>query len=468
MTAATSRHTCPVCDTELTMGAAKCPNCHTDMRLFAPSFEMARDFYDAGLDLARIGDNQGAIDKMRGALATDPNLLDAYIVLGKLLAQSGQTSGLEQAIACWERARGLRPTGEQSRKLDHCIETADARLRTGKQQAVAKNRRAFGVLIAGALVFAAVCGVAGYFLRPSHVTSAAVAIHPEAGTDRTGSGTANAVMAGPPSDPVAAITEALHRPDITVTRVGDKFALQGTVQSEAEKDIMLAAANCAAHTPMNSIDGSKVLIKHAVMPVQAKRVEQMLHLFVFGLGHGSGDPLHDASLVVSEGMNKKPLRVTGTCASPKARVEVAKLVKEIYPSANPVDVSGLVVHPIMVVRQVATKLHRVTAERRRAPKERLLKTPVVAMHRAVEHDGPGRKRAPGDQVYIDLSKESYTVQPGDSIYGITRKYGRDVAQWRQLWQANRQAIRNPDSIPDGTVLKLPPGWIVPKKAGDDN
>ena len=87
MTATPTRHACPVCEFELAPGADKCPNCTTDLRLFTAPSEMALDFYNEGLDLTRSGDRAGALEKMRGALAADPKMVDAYIEAGKLLAQ---------------------------------------------------------------------------------------------------------------------------------------------------------------------------------------------------------------------------------------------------------------------------------------------------------------------------------------------------------------------------------------------
>lgn len=428
MTDTPSRHACPVCDFELAPGVDKCPNCTTDLRLFTAPSDVALDFYNEGLDMARAGDRAGALEKMRGALAADPKLVDAYIVAGKLLAQTEKTADLEQAIAYWEKARGLRPTGEQNRKLDNCIERADGTLRRLDRQTKARRRNTFGGLIAGGVVFAAVCGVAGYSLHPTRASETRIVQVP-AKDHNTG-------KTQPPENPVEAVNKALNRPDIMVTQTGDKLSLAGKVASDSERQITIAAAALAAKMPEGRIDASELKVKPVFRSVGSRRVEHMLHLFIGGLNHNRTDPLYGARLVVTGGKDAEPLKVTGTCLSSKAGPEIISLVKEVYPSANPVDVTDLKVAPARLAGRQAAGTPRPAAK----PKT----------------SGPTTSK--GDHVYINLTKSSYTVQPGDSIYRITQKYRHGSADWKSLYEANRKVLKNPNSIPTGTVLKLPPGW----------
>ena len=48
--------------------------------------------------------------------------------------------------------------------------------------------------------------------------------------------------------------------------------------------------------------------------------------------------------------------------------------------------------------------------------------------------------------------EEYTVQPGDSLSKIGKRWG---ASWKQIWDANRDTISDPDLIHPGQVLKIP-------------
>lgn len=49
--------------------------------------------------------------------------------------------------------------------------------------------------------------------------------------------------------------------------------------------------------------------------------------------------------------------------------------------------------------------------------------------------------------------QSYTVQPGDTLWDISGKFLSQPWKWRELWQANPQ-VANPDLIYPGNVLSL--------------
>ena len=461
MSTKTPRQDCPVCDSELTAGAAQCPKCRTDLRLFSPASAIALEFYNEGLDLARLGDRHGGIDKMQGALAADPTLVDAYIVLGKLIAQAGTTADLEQALLCWQRARAARPTEEQSFKLDHCTDTAEWKLLETAQRLESKRRSTFLSVVAGGLGLAVVGGVLGYLIRPSLGTvnfSSRSSLRSGFAARKTIS-TNRREVASP--DPIAAVNEVLQRPDISVTRSSDLLVLMGNVQTQREKEIILAAATYAAHTAPAKVDGRGLTVKPTYTPVAATRIERMLKVVIGGLERSSSDPLYQATVSVVGGSNKDPLRVNGSCTSSQAGAEITRLVKEIYPSANPVDVSGLVVRAkeASVVRQLLPVVPRFAIKRAVVEKANM----ATAARAAATPASP-----PEDQVYINLSTKTYTVQPGDTIYAIAQKYGRDKGQWQQLIRTNRGAIQRPNSIPAGTVLKLPEGWKSPKQTLDEN
>jgi nucleoid-associated protein YgaU len=50
------------------------------------------------------------------------------------------------------------------------------------------------------------------------------------------------------------------------------------------------------------------------------------------------------------------------------------------------------------------------------------------------------------------SYEEYTVQPGDSLSKIASRWN---SNWKQIWDANRDTLKNPDLIHPGQVLKIP-------------
>ena len=52
------------------------------------------------------------------------------------------------------------------------------------------------------------------------------------------------------------------------------------------------------------------------------------------------------------------------------------------------------------------------------------------------------------------AEEEYTVVSGDSLSKIGQKYG---VSWKEIYEANRDQIKNPDLIQPGWKLKIPKG-----------
>jgi Phage tail lysozyme/LysM domain len=52
---------------------------------------------------------------------------------------------------------------------------------------------------------------------------------------------------------------------------------------------------------------------------------------------------------------------------------------------------------------------------------------------------------------------SYTVQPGDTLYGIAQRYWGNGKYWPALYQANRSKISDPNLIYAGQVMTVPSG-----------
>ena len=50
---------------------------------------------------------------------------------------------------------------------------------------------------------------------------------------------------------------------------------------------------------------------------------------------------------------------------------------------------------------------------------------------------------------------TYTVKPGDSLSAIAKREYGDAGAWRQIFEANRDQIDNPDLIHPGQELKIP-------------
>lgn len=51
--------------------------------------------------------------------------------------------------------------------------------------------------------------------------------------------------------------------------------------------------------------------------------------------------------------------------------------------------------------------------------------------------------------------KTYTVAAGDSLSKIAKKFYGDANQWKKIFEANRDIIKNPDLIKPGQTLKIP-------------
>lgn len=62
---------------------------------------------------------------------------------------------------------------------------------------------------------------------------------------------------------------------------------------------------------------------------------------------------------------------------------------------------------------------------------------------------PGEPQAEG-------SSEYYTIKSGDTLSAIAKHYYGDASKYPQLFEANREVIKNPDKIFVGQVIRIPP------------
>ena len=53
------------------------------------------------------------------------------------------------------------------------------------------------------------------------------------------------------------------------------------------------------------------------------------------------------------------------------------------------------------------------------------------------------------------AERTYVVVPGDSLSKIAKSFYGDANQWRRIYDANRDIIKNPDLIHPGQKLKIP-------------
>ena len=55
----------------------------------------------------------------------------------------------------------------------------------------------------------------------------------------------------------------------------------------------------------------------------------------------------------------------------------------------------------------------------------------------------------------EAATRTYTVVAGDSLSKIAKKIYGNAGRWKEIFEANKDTIKNPDLIHPGQVLKIP-------------
>jgi nucleoid-associated protein YgaU len=61
----------------------------------------------------------------------------------------------------------------------------------------------------------------------------------------------------------------------------------------------------------------------------------------------------------------------------------------------------------------------------------------------------------GSSSSSDTGSRSYVVVKGDSLSAIAKREYGDAKEWRRIYDANRDIIKDPDLIYPGQTLRLP-------------
>ncbi|HEV7508156.1 MAG TPA: LysM peptidoglycan-binding domain-containing protein [Thermoanaerobaculia bacterium] len=56
---------------------------------------------------------------------------------------------------------------------------------------------------------------------------------------------------------------------------------------------------------------------------------------------------------------------------------------------------------------------------------------------------------------VEPAEQTYTIVSGDSLSKIAKHFYGDANKWRQIYEANRDIIKDPDMIHPGQTIKIP-------------
>jgi nucleoid-associated protein YgaU len=77
---------------------------------------------------------------------------------------------------------------------------------------------------------------------------------------------------------------------------------------------------------------------------------------------------------------------------------------------------------------------------------------------AGSQDTQGRLLRCGERQLVDgppAKRATYMVVKGDSLSRIAKQFYGDAQQWRKIYQATRDQIKNPDLIQPGQTFRIP-------------
>ncbi len=60
-----------------------------------------------------------------------------------------------------------------------------------------------------------------------------------------------------------------------------------------------------------------------------------------------------------------------------------------------------------------------------------------------------------DEPLAPVGGQVYTVQKGDTLYELARRFYNDQSRWREIWQANENRVSDPNKLQVGMKLIIP-------------
>jgi LysM repeat protein len=396
-------------------------------------------------ELAGGGQHQAAADLLEPLLALKQPLLPALDLAARVAARQGD---LAKAADLWERAAALVPEERSYPRL------ARQTRRWQRWPRLWVPARLAGVALVTLLMVGSIVTLATSLeRRVAHLPTgpATAGVQP---TDMPTRLAPTRVASTPtPAAPRldgaarASLAEVPAWSQLSVSQEGAGLRLGGRVLSHA--DLVAAAAHLAALGGVNWVDASGVTV---APPDLAARVTGAL----------AADPSLSRVEVTQRGDG---VVIHGIVTTEDER-RVAEVVAGEIDGVAWVDARGLQVEPLNVASTLAAVL---SGDRRTADLDVRVEDTAdgvfvegaladVAAQQAVLavlREATGQVIVP---VHLTLAppERTYTVQPGDSLWGIASRLLNGERAWPLLYDLNRDVITRPELIHPGDVLRLPP------------
>jgi LysM repeat protein len=88
-----------------------------------------------------------------------------------------------------------------------------------------------------------------------------------------------------------------------------------------------------------------------------------------------------------------------------------------------------------------------------------LRNENLNLHRQIEEGRPrpAATKSPSKHKEKSGDSQTYTVQEGDTLASISRRFYKTSKRWREILNANEKKIDDPDNLKAGQTLKIPLG-----------
>lgn len=364
-------------------------------------------YYNQGLALARKGALAGARDRLLAALALEPEMVDAHVVLGKVYAQLGE---LPPAIASWEAALALDPESAAARAGIAEARAAQARL------AGARQRRRLLLAGVGCALFA--LGVASTW------TYGAVLAPGRPGAVST------VVAAAPSATVVAAIVQPTPRP-------------ADTPRPEPTSTPVAASRPTPTPRPAPPLDAVRQALRSspglAGAQVEASAEGETIVL----KGAVDGEVQRELARAVAES-KAGGARVDASGVTVRGSTRAADSLRRLLEALGDAELSGV------TVAQSGSALRLSGAVPADAAKRR-----AEALAAAVAADAAGGVTVDASAL-VSQGTQDYVVRAGDTLWQLAERFYGNGREWPAIAAANPELPRDFAQLPVGARLKIPP------------